>query len=154
MNYKKYKMQLIVAAASLITVSISAQKKAQIWKDYVKDKKSGNKPALIDYSYAGYAYGEKEIPDVSTLNYPVFDITKYGAVANDTLADDKAIHAAIRDAEKAGKGIVFLPKGRYVVNKGKNFSGFEINHSNIIVKGEGAGPGGTEVFMQDRNNFV
>ena len=48
MNYKKYKMQLIVAAASLITVSISAQKKAQIWKDYVKDKKSGNKPALID----------------------------------------------------------------------------------------------------------
>lgn len=150
MKSNKYITLLVfVIVTTLTVIPTLAQKKAQIWKDYLKDTKKGIKPTLIDYSNAGYAYGEKEIPEVSPKEYQYFDITDYGAIANDTIADDEAIHAAIHAAEKANGGVVFIPKGKYVVCKGDHFSGFEINRSNIIIKGEGAGPGGTEVFMQD-----
>ncbi|WP_066632559.1 DUF4955 domain-containing protein [Labilibacter marinus] len=139
----------VVMLLCFAACSTSKDKTAKVWQNYVADKENGKKSLLIDYSHAGYAYGEKEIPAVSSLNYPYFDVTKFGAIANDTIADDEAIQAAINEAAKAKCGIVYFPKGRYIVNKGKNTSGFEINHSNIIIKGEGAGAGGTEIFMQD-----
>lgn len=139
---------ILLISFSVINQAV-AQKEVKVWKAYKKDVKKGKKSVLIDYSHAGYAFGNEGIPEVSKLSYKYFDITHYGAKANDTIADDDAIHAAIRAAENAKGGVVFIPKGRYVVSKGVNFKGFEINHSNIVIKGEGAWAGGTEIFMQD-----
>ncbi|NMH88382.1 DUF4955 domain-containing protein [Flavivirga algicola] len=152
----RYKSSMIsrikISAAIIIFVLVSsckAQEKAQIWQSYVTQKSTGKPTSIIDYSYAGYAFGEVGIPNSSVLNYPIFDVTTFGAIANDTIADDFAIAKAINAAEKKGKGVVFFPKGRFVVNKGEHTKGFEINSSNIILKGAGAGLDGTEIFMQD-----
>ncbi|TYA74670.1 DUF4955 domain-containing protein [Seonamhaeicola marinus] len=150
MKGNKFKdLWTLILLCGSISMSLFAQKEAKVWKTFKKDSKRGVKSVLVDYSRAGYAFGEKEIPDVAQLNYPYFNIIDFGAIPNDTIADDEAIHAAIRAAEEAKRGVVFLPKGRYVVCKGVRYKGFEVNHSNIVIKGEGAGPGGTEIFMQD-----
>ncbi|RKR14427.1 pectate lyase-like protein [Maribacter vaceletii] len=146
MHNKLFYLLLICGSVSLSAIA----QEAKIWKDYkVKYKKNKANPVLVDYSHAGYAYGEVPIPKISKQTSTYFNILDYGAVPNDTIADDAAIHTAIRAAENSKGGVVFIPKGRYVVCKGEYYKGFEINHSNIIIKGEGAGPGGTEIFMQD-----
>lgn len=145
----KISVLAILLICALTACTDKKQDEARIWKAYKKAIQKGEKPSLIDYSNAGYAYGEKAIAKVSPSTHQYFNVTDYGAIANDTIADDEAIHAAIRAAEEAKGGVVFLSKGRYIVNKGINYNGFEINHSNIVIKGEGAGPGGTEIFIQD-----
>jgi len=43
----------------------------------------------------------------------VFDITAYGAVANDGNDDTRAIRAALADLQKAGGGVLHVPRGRF-----------------------------------------
>jgi hypothetical protein len=44
-----------------------------------------------------------------------FDVRKFGAIGNGVADDTKAIFAAIAEAEKKGGGIVFFPRGRYLI---------------------------------------
>jgi parallel beta-helix repeat protein len=59
---------------------------------------------------------------------PVYDVTAYGAVANDGLSDTAAVQAALSAAASAGGGTVFLPAGTY-----------EVDHLNIGSNTEMAG---------------
>ncbi|VGO13645.1 Alginate lyase 7 [Pontiella desulfatans] len=47
---------------------------------------------------------------------PVYDVTAYGAVANDGLSDTAAVQAALSAATSAGGGTVYLPAGTYEVD--------------------------------------
>ena len=66
-------------------------------------------PFLPDFSYSGYHYFDKPVPDIQG---DVFDVTAYGAVPNDGLSDQAAIVRAITAAEQNNGGIVFFPPGR------------------------------------------
>ncbi len=119
---------------------------SKVWTQYQKDRLSGNNPQMADFSYAGYHCGEKEIP---TVNWKVFDVTKFGAIPNDELSDKKAIIRAITAAEKNGSGIIFFPKGRFLINEtsDQHNKPIMIKTDNIILRGSGSGPGGTELYM-------
>ena len=131
------------------------------YRDFVESKEDGSTPILPDFSYAGYHNFEKPVPDVNTLGYMTFDVTDYGAVANDHLSDESAIKDAIEAAETQGSGIVFFPSGEFLVStdadKSDDGEGNIINHpiyitgSNIVLKGRGSRHGGT--IIRQVNNL-
>ncbi|WP_315814674.1 hypothetical protein [Paraflavitalea speifideaquila] len=72
-----------------------------LWNDYITAKKSGTTPVLPDYSYAGYHFSEKPIPDLRDRKQ--FNVKDFGALPNDDQFDDAGIQAAIDAAEKQGR---------------------------------------------------
>jgi len=132
--------------------SLTYSQNAKIWEKYTGKNKDGSIPMLFDYSYAGYQLGEKAVPD-SFPDLMSFNIEDYGAVANDSLSDQTAIQKAIEAAQKKGGGIVFFPKGRFIVNASdKKTTSINISQSNIILKGSGMGKNGTVVEMKNHMN--
>ncbi|PIB34264.1 hypothetical protein BFP72_01860 [Reichenbachiella sp. 5M10] len=119
----------------------------QIWIDYQEDRAQGVIPELTDYSYAGYHFSEKEIPDVSDWTY--FDVTDYGAVADDELYDDAAIQQAIDAAQASdGPAVVFFPVGKFIVSEDHDTNKkILVSRDSIVLKGSGSAEGGTEIFM-------
>lgn len=144
-NYNKNTIQyLLLVFLNLFAVALTfAQNEAKIFEDYKKDRN-----VLPDFSYAGYRQGEKEIPNVT--NYKIFDVTTFGAKPNDEISDKVAIQKAIDAANKNGSGIVFFPKGRFLVNdEGDARNSIISKKSNIIFRGSGSGVNGTELFMKN-----
>ena len=123
---------------------------ARTYQQFVKDKENGREPILPDFSYSGYHYFNKPVPDVT---HPVFDVTKYGAIPNDDVSDQPAIQAAIAAAQENGRGVVFFPPGEFLVNTDtdKNDEGYNepiyIYSSNIVLRGSGSREGGTIIRM-------
>ena len=116
------------------------------WQDFVNFKKTGGAPGLPDYSYAGYAMGGQDIPKATGKR---FAVTEYGAVPDDDKCDRAGIIAAIAAAKAAGGGVVYFPKGRYLVAEQENImESIRIDSPDIVLKGAGCGPGGTEIFMR------
>ena len=137
---------------------------ARTYQQFVKAKENGTEPILPDFSYSGYHYFNKPVPDVT---HPIFDVTKYGAIPNDDVSDQPAIVSAIAAAEENGRGIVFFPPGEFLVNTDtdKNDEGYNesiyIRSSNIVLRGSGSRKGGTIIRMvnymlpfPDRPNYV
>ena len=127
---------------SAILCSCASNSKAQTGKDLLEALD------LIDYSYAGYDFGESELPTAYDL--PVFKVEDFGAAANDDISDQEAIQKAIRKAEAAKGGVVLFGSGKYIINetKGKK-KGILINASNVILKGAGSGENGTVLHMKE-----
>lgn len=120
-----------------------------IWKKYIGKISDPQIPMLFDYSYAGYRLGEVGIPNTHE-GLKTFDVTEYGAVANDDISDQEAIQSAIGAAEMDGGGIVFFPPGRFLVNVApEKTDPVRITSSNIILRGSGMGQGGTTIEMKD-----
>lgn len=120
----------------LITLSLNckAQNNSKLWEDFKQAAKNNTEPILPDFSYSGYMYSEVPIPNV---DFPVFNVTDYGAIANDSKSDKEAIKNAIKAASKNGKGIIYFPKGKYDVNTDEDdTSVIDISSSNIVFKGE------------------
>ena len=120
------------------------------YQQFVKAKENGTEPILPDFSYSGYHYFNKPVPNVT---HPIFDVTKYGAIPNDAVSDQPAIQAAIAAAEENGRGVVFFPPGEFLVNTDadKNDEGnnepIYIRGSNIVLRGSGSRKGGTVIRM-------
>jgi hypothetical protein len=111
-----------------------------LWKQYLEQKQSGGQTWLPDYSYAGYKRGEAGI----RVSGKTFRVTDYGARPDDLSDDREGIQRAISAAEANGGGIVFFPKGRYLVNTTmENRGTIRIESDNIVLKGEGCTRGGT-----------
>ena len=123
---------------------------ARTYQQFVKAKENGTEPILPDFSYAGYHYFAKPVPDVA---HPVFDVTDYGAIPNDDISDQPAIVRAIAAAGENGRGVVFFPPGEFLVNTDadKNDEGYNepiyIYSSNIVLRGSGSRKGGTIIRM-------
>lgn len=114
-------------------LNCSAQKQT-VWDNFKNAKKNNIEPILPDFSYSGYKYSEQAIP---VVNYKIFDVTKFGAIPNDTLSDKKAIQKAIEEATKHGEGIIYFPKGKYFVNTSKDDQSIIlIQSSKIVFRGE------------------
>ncbi len=119
---------------------------AATYQQFVKAKEYGTEPILPDFSYSGYHYFNKPVPDVT---HPIFNVTDYGAIPNDDVSDQPAIVSAIAAAEENGRGIVFFPPGVFLVNtdadkndEGK-YESIYIRSNNIVLRGSGSRKGGT-----------
>ncbi|WP_156101311.1 DUF4955 domain-containing protein [Flavobacterium gilvum] len=140
---KKIQKGIIFLLNLFVITTVAAQQNAKIFEDYKKDKN-----VLPDFSYVGYHQGEKNIPNIT--NYKVFDVTEFGAKPNDDISDKQAIQLAIDAANKNGSGIVFFPKGRFLVNEDGDANNSIISkNGHIIFRGSGSGSGGTELFMKN-----
>lgn len=140
---KKVLLSALVLSA---VAGAHAQKTTPLWQDFVEARRTGHTPVLPDFSYAGYHFSEKRIPDVSKRKH--FRVTDYGAVPNDAGSDEAGIQAAIDAAQKAGGGVVFFPAGKYLLAADtNNRKQIRITHNNIVLKGSGSGVGGTEIHQ-------
>ena len=78
----------------------------------------------------------------------MFDVTDFGAVPDDDRHDRDAIAAAVDAAAAAGGGVVFFPPGRFVIVDRPGLTRLvEVRSSDIVFRGSGAGPGGTELYV-------
>jgi hypothetical protein len=142
---KKKILYLFVLMAQAGILHGQQTQPSQLFENFKTDK---SRSLLPDFSYAGYHCGEKAIPDVKSD--AVFNVLDFGAIPNDEISDRKAIQAAIDAANKKGSGIVFFPKGRFIVNDDSTLQkGIISKGSNIILRGSGSGAGGTELFMKE-----
>jgi hypothetical protein len=129
-------------------VVVAVPATSTLWNQFVEARAGGLEPTLPDFSYAGYHHGEVPIP---TVDWPVFNVTAYGAVADDGLSDKAAIRAAVAAAAANGSGIVFFPPGRFDINQPTvpwTNDPIYVESSHIVFRGSGRGPGGTELFAE------
>lgn len=115
-----------------------------IWKKYIKQNGSSR---LHDFSYAGYAYGEKPTPEIKGITLNVND---FGALPDDDKDDTDAIQQALNKIGEKG-GVLFFPKGKYIINGDPSRPKYlSLNASNVVIRGEGSGIGGTVLFMANK----
>ena len=67
-----------------------------------------------------------------------FDITDYGATANDQTDDTTAIEEALAACREAGGGVVRIPAGTFVISRRNNESPILEAPPNTTIRGEGA----------------
>ncbi len=127
----------------------TSQNVSELWLEFLRARESGTEATLPDFSYAGYRHAETGVPHVDGK---VFNVCDYGAVANDGKSDREAVLRAIAAATRNKGGIVFFPKGRYDLHaEGDDDTPIEISCNNIVLRGEGAGTDGSEIFMERPN---
>src|ERR1700710_1868305 len=94
---------------------------------------------LPDFSYAGYHFGERALPDLP----PTLEVTDFGARPDDDQDDTEALKKALAATLTApGAVVLHLPKGRFVIS-----DTLYLERSNLILQGSGSGPGGTTLFV-------
>jgi hypothetical protein len=141
------KRRFIFISLWICSVGQMAGQESQIWNQFKQQRIESQESCLPDFSYAGYQRGESSFPDVE---HEVFDVTDFGAIPNDSKSDKLAIQKAVAAAVKKKSGIVFFPKGRFLVNEDSDEpTSIVINGSHIVFRGSGSGPGGTEIFMKN-----
>lgn len=111
--------------------SLAAPKHSDLWG--AAGEKWDPRGRLPDFSFAGYARGEREIPAVPV----VANVRDFGA-KGDGVADDTA---AFRQAiEKTARGAIEVPPGKYVIT-----DILDIQKSNLVLRG--AGPDKTTLYF-------
>lgn len=149
MNIRLSMLSVIGLCISYASAGNGEKTDCKIWNEYVKAKKNGEKTLLLDFSFAGYRHGETGIPDVE---YKIFNVCDYGAVPDDGKSDREAFEKAIKAAQENGSGIIYFPKGRFDLRpEDAPNEEIKITGSNIVIRGEGSGEGGTELFMEFPN---
>ncbi|MBI1290629.1 DUF4955 domain-containing protein [bacterium] len=139
-------MKTYTIIAALLSAPALGANPSALYQAFVDAQSGGGTPVLPDFSYSGYRRSEVAIPDVTGT---VFDVTDYGAVADDGASDASAIQAAIDAAEANGSGIVFFPPGRFHLNTAADAGApITMNAGGIVWRGSGMGEGGTELYME------
>ncbi len=106
----------------------------RLWVDFAE----GRSALLPDFSYAGYAWGERPLPDV---DHQIFNVCDYGAIPDDRLSDRAAFESAIQAATADNRhgAVIYVPAGRYELhgNSDPN-TPIIIDGDNIVLRGAGA----------------
>jgi len=118
---------------------------SSLWKEFLSDVAGGKSSLLPDFSYAGYSHGEKGIPEIQAL---VFKVTDYGAVPDGSSNSAPAIQRAIDACEASGGGVVFFPKGLFLINNDEKSStpALRISAGKVVLRGAGSGADGTVLW--------
>ena len=134
---------LLLGGFSVLTSLLFAQDTAKLFLDFEHNPVSS---ILPDFSYAGYEYGEKEIP---VVDKNIYNVLKYGVSSNSSADQTQAIQALIDKVGKRGGGVIYFPKGKYYLNMDStHHQSLKINYNNIILRGDGSGEGGTILYSK------
>lgn len=138
----KFKFSILFIILSILSFA----QESKLWDEYQKAQKNGTQHKLPNFSFAGYKYSEVPIP---TVTHKVFNVLDFGANSKGKISSKQAIKKAIEAAEANGSGIVFFPKGKYLINgDGDDLKPIEISKSNIVFRGEGDSNNGTILFFE------
>lgn len=149
MIYPNTISSLALLAATSLSGPAASQTVAPSWIDFVDGRAEGRETLLPDYSFAGYHFSEKPIPD--TASWTQLHVTDFGAIPDDNLLDSAGLQAAL-DAAHLVEGPVVLnfPAGRLMLGTGEMKDHiFEINRSHIVLKGAGDHESGTELYFHE-----
>lgn len=114
---------------------------APVFESFVSAQEDGGSALIPDYSYAGYHRSERPLPEVTRDSYEFFDVTRFGAIADDDRSDRDAVLEALKAAHKhSGPAVVFFPPGVFLLNEESDLGKppLEITGSDIVLKGSGA----------------
>ena len=133
-----------------LLVASSASHASHFWQDYQDSRVAGSDlrdptsqihddRILSNYSYAGYQFANTSIPDSTTLGYKVFEVTNYGAQANDGESDKAAIRDTIKAAEHyidaGGSGAVIkFPTGTFHINNDTDVASVDLSNTPTGVR--------------------
>lgn len=119
-------MTVFAAGALAQGMTPSWPNEAALWKAYRENPDAH--PNIPNCSFAGYAYGEKPLPDVKV----VVNAKDFGAVGDGKTDATEAINKAIKAAAEKGGGAVLLPAGTYVIS-----GVLWMHHDGVVLRGEG-----------------
>ncbi|KQW99551.1 glycosyl hydrolase family 28-related protein [Flavobacterium sp. Root420] len=123
---------IIICCSFFVNSILMAQQTPKI----LTDSKTNYLP---DFSYAGYHFGESQIPESGGK---IVNATDFGVKANDGLDDSKALLKAIKAASSTeGNVVLQLPAGRIILSEI-----LYIERSNFVLRGAGSGESGTEMY--------
>ena len=107
----------------------TSQQESTWTPELIKKARSGD-IFLPDFSFAGYYWGERDIPkDSGTIIYA----ENFGVISDDTIDDSEALQSAFDEAHYTeGPVIVQLPAGRVILSKI-----LYIQRSDFVLKGLG-----------------
>ncbi len=95
---------------------------------------------LADFSYAGYANGEKAPPPIDPKKQRHFNLKDFGAIPSDNKSDRAAFIAALAAMKRAGGGVLYCPEGLFELSADIPLSeSIKIDFSPFILKGAGRG---------------
>ena len=146
----------VTIPVKLLTTTDS-ENTAKAWQYFLSGDDSQN--VLLDYSYAGYHYGN-EVPSdgFSWSGYTVYNVADYmkenSLSARDALEDILDKNKLIRKTNTGALNtnariVIYFPEGEYVL-QGKsdnNKAPYQIYGGNFIIKGDG--PDKTKLIMED-----
>lgn len=113
----------------------------ETWYPEILTEKGSREHHLPDFSYAGYHWGEKDLPYRRAGHN--LNVTDFGAMPNDGKDDTAGILAAMEAAHKVdGPVTVSFPRGRFVLREI-----VWIERGDIILRGAGNDPAGTVIEM-------
>lgn len=103
---------------------------------------------LPDFSYAGYGFGQNDLPDM--VNATPLDVEAFGVIADDKKDDSKALQAALQAARNIdGPVLLRLPAGRIILSEI-----LSLNRSDLVIRGQGDGDNGTEIHIPRPLSYV
>ena len=112
---KSFLVIIVLSLFLTLFAGCDCQENNTEWMPKILSEEVQREHFLPDYSFAGYKWGEEEIPDVTGT---VLDVTEFGAIPNDKKDDTEAILAAVKKAhETEDNVVVYLPPGRYILKK-------------------------------------
>ena len=108
------------------------------WPEILSEKETMD-VYLPDFSYAGYHWGEKQIPEWSVT----LKASDFGAIPDDDKDDTGALKKAFQAAnQKDGPVVLQLDRGKYIL---KDI--LYIDRSQFVLRGSGSGTDGTTIYM-------
>lgn len=130
---------IYLAAITLLALPYGLQ--SQDLPRILQDKRVMQAHYMPDYSYAGYHFGERKIPDQQD-DVRVLNALDYGVVPDDLLDDSKALLRVMEAAHKSDEPVVVqLPPGHIILSEI-----IYIERSHLVLRGAGSGAGGTVIY--------
>lgn len=100
--------------------------------DYVAQDAESGESQTVEVPDTSYAGSRRSAEDADLKRYSVADV---GVLPNSLTDCSATVQALIERVGNDGGGVIFFPRGRYVMNStGEDF--LQINHSNIVLEGE------------------
>ncbi len=147
LNTKGFFSALLLSSLSIASAFADQSSAPLQVPDILSSEAIAKQIYLPDFSYAGYRNGTEALP---TPRGRILLVDEFGASADDEIDDTNAVIDAIKKANDIkGPVIIRFGPGRYRIT-----GVLKIERSNLVLQGQGPGPGGTTLWFPRPLNQV